>query len=102
MVFIFTIIKKLINWFKLEKFAFWEQVIIILSSNSLHYRRHVFKFWKKSTSKLYNYFPPNVLLNEGKGSLKFILNNYWLTAVATTDELPPAMFFDVDSDQFIV
>ena len=43
-----------------------------------------------------------MVLNEGEGSLKFILNNYWLTAVATTDELPPAMFFDVDSDQFIV
>ena len=43
-----------------------------------------------------------MVLNEGEGSLKFILNNYWLTAVATTDELPPAMFFDVDSDQFTV
>ena len=43
-----------------------------------------------------------MVLNEGAGSLKFILNNYWLTAVATTDELPPTMFFDVDSDQFTV
>ena len=43
-----------------------------------------------------------MVLNEGEGSLKFILNNYWLKAVATTDELPPAMVFDVDSDQFIV
>ena len=43
-----------------------------------------------------------MVFNEGVGSLKFILNNYWLAAVATTDELPPAMFFDVDSDQFIV
>ena len=43
-----------------------------------------------------------MVLNEGEGSLKFILNSYWLTAVATTDELPPAMFFDVDSDRFIM
>ena len=43
-----------------------------------------------------------MVFDEGEGSLKFILNSYWLTAVATTDELPPAMFFDVDSDQFIV
>ena len=43
-----------------------------------------------------------MVLNEGEGSLKFMLNSYWPTAVATIDELPPAMFFDVDLDQFIV
>ena len=62
-------------------------------------------FWKQTKKDFYIVqlcVPPYVVLIEGEDSLKFILDSYWLTAVATTDELSPAMFFNVDSDQFIV
>ena len=67
---------------------FASRCIIILNSH----RRHAILLFGIGRRGLLNCIivcaPPTVVLNEGEGFLKFILNR--LTAVATTDELPPA------------